>query len=198
METSVGNQNVGWKTCAVLLMALCASEVTAHAQTLLMWDPPAGSPIRVDGYRIYEDGRLIGEAAAASLSWPINLADGQRHTFAVSAIHHDDVTNVIAEGTPTAIVFVPSPAQSSDTVPPVIAVNVEQNGDVKFQATATVADNVALHRIELSLDGVRFATCYASPCSSTVFIKPPGSHVISAAAWDRAGNTSAATTAVQR
>ena len=43
-----------------------------------MWDAPIDSPARVDGYRVYEDGSLLGEAAAATLSWPINLADGLR------------------------------------------------------------------------------------------------------------------------
>jgi hypothetical protein len=86
----------------------------------------------------------------------------------------------------------------SDIVPPIVAVVVGQNGGISYQATATATDNVALQRIELSLDGSRFATCYATPCSSTVIIKRRGSHVISAEAWDTAGNKSAtATTTVQ-
>jgi hypothetical protein len=195
----LGNRNVGWKHCMLLLAALYACEVTAQAQTLLMWDAPLTSPVRVDGYRVYEDGSLLGEAAAASLSWPINLTDGQGHTFGVSSIHRDDVTNAVAESTATTLMFVPSPSQLSDTVPPVVAVSVRQNGgSTNYQATATATDDVALQRIELSLDGTRFATCYASPCSSTVFIKSRGSHAISAVAWDAAGNNSAATASVQR
>ena len=106
---------------------------------------------------------------------------------------------MVVESTTTAITFTPSPPQSPDTLPPVIAVSVQQNGgSVNYQATATATDDVGLSRIELSLDGTRFATCYASPCSSTVAIKARGSHVITAVAWDNAGNKSAAAATVQR
>lgn len=194
----MGKRNVGWKHCMLLLAALYATEVTAQAQTLLMWDAPIDSPARVDGYRVYEDGSLLGEAAAATLSWPINLVDGLGHTFGVSSIYRDDVTKVVTESTATTITFTPSSSQLSDIVPPIVAVVVGQNGGISYQATATATDNVALQRIELSLDGSRFATCYATPCSSTVIIKRRGSHVISAEAWDTAGNKSAtATTTVQ-
>ena len=187
------------KMCVSLLAILSAFAVVVQAETILAWDAPLNSPVRVDGYRLYRDGVLVAEPNAASLSWPIDVSDGKTHTFGISSIHLDTSTNLISESSPATFVYAPSSSQLSDSVPPSVAVNVVQNGgSPNYQASATAADNVGIDRIELSLDTARFATCYASPCSATVPIKSRGTHVITAVAWDAAGNQSAAAATVQR
>jgi hypothetical protein len=191
--------NSAWKSWVLLLAILYASAVVTRAETILAWGAPLNSPVRVDGYRVYRDGVLIGEPTAASLSWPIDVSDGNMHTFGVSSIHRDDVTNLVVESAATTVTFTQSTSQITDSVPPSIAVSVNQNGgSSNYQATATATDNVSLERIELSLDTALFATCYASPCSATVSIKSRGSHVVAAVAWDAVGNKAATASAVQR
>jgi hypothetical protein len=182
-----------------LLVVLSAYAVVVQAETILAWDAPTNSPVSVDGYRLYRDGTLVAEPNAASLSWPIDVSDGKTHTFGVSSIHRDSSTNVISESSKATITYTPSSSQLSDSVPPSVAVSVNQNGgSPNYQASATATDDVGVDRIELSLDTSRFATCYASPCSATVSIKSRGTHVITAVAWDAAGNQSASASTVQR
>ena len=187
------------KTCMVLLAVLSVSAVVARAQTTLAWDAPENVAVSVDGYRLYRDGALVAEPPAASLSWPVDVADGPTHIFGISSVHHDTLTNVIFESSATTFTYRPSPSQLSDSVPPSVAVSVTQNsGSANFQATATADDNVRLERIELSLDTSLFATCYSSPCSAPVSIKSRGSHVVTAVAWDAVGNKAASASTVQR
>ena len=187
------------KSCMVLLAVLSASVVVARAETMLAWDAPSNSPVSVDGYRLYRDGLLVAEPSAASLSWPIDVSDGKAHTFGISSIHRDNLTNAISESTATTVTFTPSSSQLSDTVPPSVAVSVKQNGgSSNYQTTATAEDDVLLARIELSVDTSLFATCFSSPCSAPVSIKSRGSHVITAVAWDAAGNKAASASTVQR
>ena len=183
----------------VMLAVLSASAVVAHAQTMLAWNAPSNSPVSVDGYRLYRDGVLVAEPPAASLSWPIDVSDGKTHIFGISSVHRDAGTNVIVESSATIVTYTPSGSQLSDGVPPSVAVSVDRTGgSSKYQATATANDNVGLGRIELSLDTSLFATCYSSPCSAPVSINARGSHVITAVAWDAAGNKAAAVSTVQR
>jgi len=183
----------------VTLALLSASPVVARAEMILVWDAPADSPVSVDGYRLYRDGVLVAEVAAASLSWPIDVSDGETHTFAISSVHFDVETNVISESDGTIVTYTPSPAQLSDSVPPSVAVSVNQTGESSaYQVTAMANDNVGVERIELSLDASLFATCYSSPCSARVAIESSGSHVITAVAWDAADNKAASASTVER
>ncbi len=187
------------KTGMLLFAIVFAFAGAAQAETILAWDAPSNSPVSVDGYRLYRDGVLVAEPSAASLSWPIDVSDGKTHTFWISSIHRDDGTNAISESSATTVTFTPSSSQLSDTVPPSIAVSVKQNGgSSNYQATATADDDVLLERIELSLDTSLFATCFSSPCSAPVSIKSRGSHVVTAVAWDAAGNKAASASTVQR
>jgi hypothetical protein len=182
-----------------LLAIVSASAVVVHAETILAWDAPVNSPVSVDGYRLYRDGVLVAEPNAASLSWPIDVSDGKSHTFGISSIHLDTSSNLISESSRASVTYTPTSTQLSDGVPPSVAVALKQNGgSPNYQTTATATDNVGVERIELSLDTSRFATCYASPCSATVSIKSRGTHVITAVAWDTAGNQAASASTVQR
>jgi hypothetical protein len=183
----------------VLLAVLAASAVVVRAEKLLAWDAPTNSPVSVDGYRLYRDGVLVAEPSAASLSWPIDVSDGKTHIFGLATVHRDTSKNVISESAAVTVTYTPSPSQLSDSVPPSVTVSVNQNGNSSnYQATATASDNVGLDRIELSVDTSLFATCYSSPCSAPVAIKSRGSHVVTAVAWDAAGNKAASASAVQR
>lgn len=187
------------KICLVLLAVLSTSVVVARAQTILAWDAPLNSPVSADGYRLYRDGVLVAEPSAASLSWPIDVSDGKTHTFGISSVHRDVKMNMIVESDATTVTYTPSASQLSDSVPPSVAVSVNQNGgSSNYQATATATDDIRLERIELSLDTTLFATCYSSPCSAPVSIKSRGSHVITAVAWDAASNKAASASTVQR
>ena len=187
------------RVCMSLMAILSASAVVVHAGTILAWNAPINSPVSVDGYRLYRDGVLVAEPNAASLSWPIDVSDGRTHTFGISSIHRDSSTTLISESSAATVTYQPSSAQLSDTMPPSVAVSVTQNGgSPSYQATATATDNVGVERIELSMDSARFATCYASPCSAPVSIKARGTHVVTAVAWDAAGNQAASAFTVQR
>jgi uncharacterized protein YcsI (UPF0317 family) len=197
------------KTCMALLAVVSALAAVARAETSLAWDAPSNSPVSVDGYRIYRDGVLVAEPSAASLSWPIDVSDGERHTFGISSIHRDIPTNVISESRAATVSYTPSPSQVSDSVvadsvvsdsvPPSVAVSIYRiRGSSNYQATATATDTLGVERIELSLDTSLFATCYTSPCSAPLSIKSRGSHVVVAVAWDAAGNKAASAYTVQR
>jgi hypothetical protein len=206
LEEEITGRNWG----LLLLAVFCLGAVApVHAQKELTWDAPLDFPVRVDGYRVYEDGLLLGEPNAATLSWPIDVSDNLQHIFGVSAIHRDDATNVVTESDATIITFIPPSSEVPDTVPPIVTLSVSQSSglsgaadddrnEANYQATATATDDVNLERIELSLDSTLFATCYSSPCSATVSINAPGSHVIVAVAWDGAGNKAAAASIVER
>jgi hypothetical protein len=196
-ELRVGDARA--KFWIALLVVLCACGVVTRAETMLAWTAPLNSPVSVDGYRLYRDGVLVAEPSAASLSWPIDVSDGRTHTFGVASVHRDVRTNAISESDAATVTYAPSAAQLSDSVPPSVAVSIVQSGNSSnYQATATANDNVGLDRIELSLDTSLFATCYSSPCSAPVAIKSRGSHVVTAVAWDAAGNKAASASTVQR
>jgi Big-like domain-containing protein len=187
------------KTYLVLLALLSTSVTVARAQTILAWDPPLDSAVSIDWYRLYRDGVLVAEPSAASLSWPIDVSDGKTHNFEISSVHRDVSSNMIFESDATSVTYTPASSQLSDSVPPSVEVSVDQNdGSSNYQVTATANDNVRLERIELSLDTTLFATCYSSPCSAPVSIESAGSHVITAVAWDAAGNKAASASTVQR
>jgi parallel beta-helix repeat protein len=75
-----------------------------------------------------------------------------------------------------------------DTVNPVVTLNVTRNGNsTNYTATSTASDNVAVTRFELRLDG---ALMTKAPGPFTLSIKAKGTHLVTAQAWDAAGNTS--------
>lgn len=182
-----------------LLTILSASAMAVEAETVLAWSAPIDSPVSIDGYRLYRDGVLVAEPNMASLSWPVDVSDGKTHIFGISSIHRDISTSLVSESGRVTVTYIPTSSPVSDSVPPTTTVNVTQNGgSSNFQVTGIATDNVSIERIELSLDTSLFATCYASPCSATIPIKLRGAHVVTAVAWDAAGNHSASAATVNR
>src|SRR5262245_2519102 len=120
----LGEETTGRNWGLLLLAVFCLGAVApVHAQKELTWDAPLDPSVRVDGYRVYEDGLLLGEPNAATLSWPIDVSDNLQHTFGVSSIHRDDATNVVTEGDATIITFIPPSSEVPDTVPPIVTLS---------------------------------------------------------------------------
>jgi hypothetical protein len=80
-----------------------------------------------------------------------------------------------------------------DTVNPVVTLKVVRAGvSTNYNATTTATDNVGVTRFELRLNGG--APISTVPGAFTLNIKTKGTHLITAQAWDAAGNTSGTVT----
>lgn len=88
-----------------------------------------------------------------------------------------------------------------DIQPPQVAITYPaNNGTLSNGATLTVsaADNIAVVRVEWSLDGGLIGTVTAAPYSlSWASGKKKGWHTLSAKAFDRAGNASSSSVRVK-
>ena len=79
-----------------------------------------------------------------------------------------------------------------DTVNPVVTLKVVRAGtSTNYNTTTTATDNVAVTRFELRLNGALMSSV---PGAFTLSIKNKGTHLITAQAWDAAGNTSGTVT----
>lgn len=73
---------------------------------------------------------------------------------------------------------------------------MRRNGNsTNYTATTTATDNVVVTRFELVLDG---RVVQRAPGAYTLSIKQRGAHVVTATAWDAAGNTKAVSVTVTR
>ncbi|MDY0269297.1 S8 family serine peptidase [Trichloromonas sp.] len=135
------------------------------------------------------DGKVFAtdESAPHSFSWETaSLADGWR---TLSAIAYDEAGNV---GTSAEImVLVSNPTQ--DVEAPTVEILSPYAGDTvakKVTVNAAANDNVAVTRIDLSVDGKLTKTVYASTLSHILNTArlSAGAHTLSVQAFDAAGN----------
>lgn len=119
------------------------------------------------------------------------LAQARTQTELVaSQIHPEAVTAV---GLAWAAVGVGAPP-AADTTPPTVAIAAPADNatvNAGFEVTVTAADDVAVTRVELSIDGAAAGSDTTAPYSfPTPASLPPGSHVLVATAFDTANQAS--------
>ena len=148
--------------------------------------------VGVSSVTLYCDGNLVSSTANAAFSIPWKTASvtAGLHTLTVTAI--DRAGNA---GTASIPVTVPALQQVSDSAPPAVQIlspaggsRIPPNGNITINVAAQ--DNVAVLQVSIYADGVQISSATSAPYSGHWNAKraAPGPHVITATAWDAAGN----------
>ncbi|HYV45080.1 MAG TPA: Ig-like domain-containing protein [Myxococcaceae bacterium] len=154
----------------------------------------AGDLNGVPRVELYVDGTLVGSDTTSpfSIAWDSNTASNGSH--ALSARAYDPFGNV---GTSVSIPI----TVSNDHAPPTVGITSPAGGATVSSTvtiTAAASDDVAVSKVELYVDGALLATDTTAPYAASWSTRPlpNGSHVLTARAYDAAGNvgTSAAVT----
>ena len=149
--------------------------------------------VGVTKIEFYVDGQLIASSLTSpfSFSWNTVNSANASHTITVKA--YDGASNAGSASLPVTVYNAPTP----DTQAPVVSITSPQNGaavsgSVKINVSAS--DNVGVTQVCIYIDNVQVATDTASPYTYTWNTKKVarGSHVITAKAWDAAGNVGTA------
>jgi hypothetical protein len=146
----------------------------------------ASDNIGVSRVEFYLDGVLksTGTTAPYSFIWDTATAANGSHTLSAKA--YDAVGNVGQSGNDIVTVF-------NDATAPTVSLSAPAPGSTVsgiVTVTASAADNVGVNMVEFYLDGILKSTSMAVPysfswdTSATAY----GSHIISAKAYDAAGN----------
>lgn len=150
--------------------------------------------VAVAKVELWIDGALGPSTSSPSFSFNWNtaaVANGE-HTLAVKAY---DVDGNLGQAAVT--VTVSNAAPPPDTQPPVVAIISPAGGShlaTNAKITVSASDNVAVTQVSIYVDGVLVYTGTAAPYRDAWNTKKlaPGSHVITANAWDAAGNMGSA------
>jgi subtilisin family serine protease len=142
------------------------------------------------------DGVLVANAASSpfAFSWNSAGVTNGNHTLSVSA--SDAAGNV---GTASVLVTVSNQAAPPDSLPPVVSIIRPTAGSrittTNVQISVSATDNVGVVQVSIYVDGTLRCTDTVSPYTCTWNAKKAtsGNHVITANAWDAAGNMSSAT-----
>jgi len=152
----------------------------------------------VTSVSLYCDGVLVGTTASASFSfsWNTGTMTGS-HTLSVVAV--DPASSTGSASTVVTVSAPVAPTPTPDTIPPTVQITspitgtVAGNGTVSISATAK--DNVRVASLCVYLDGIQSYCGTAASYSYQWNAKKAasGTHVVTAKAWDGAGNTATAT-----
>jgi thermitase len=149
--------------------------------------------VGVTKVEFYVDTQLLATGSSGSFLfiWETTTAANGSHTLTVKAY---DVANHVGQTAVTVSVNNPVVA---DTTPPAVSIKSPANGatvsaSTKINVSAT--DNVAVAQVCIYLDSVKVYTGSAAPYTYNSNTKraASGAHVITANAWDRAGNMGSA------
>jgi len=141
------------------------------------------------------DGQLITSASGSPFSFPWNTATSANgaHTLTVRA--YDAAGNTSAA---SATVTVNNQAVT-DFVPPTVSITSPSagssvGGSKPASIKVAASDNVAVSQVCIYVDGVQVYSGTASPFTYAWNTKKlsAGTHVITATAWDKAGNSASA------
>lgn len=137
------------------------------------------------------DGVVVASDASApyGATWDASSAAAGTHT--VAAVAHDAAGN-----TQGASVSVTRPAPG-DTTPPTVSFTAPANGasvSGTVQVLVAATDDVAVAKIELSVDGTLKSALTAAPWSFGLDTSTlaPGNHTLGVKAYDAAGNSASA------
>lgn len=150
----------------------------------------------VSSVTLYCDGNLVASTsnAAFSIPWNTGSVTAGLHTLNVAAIDRAGNT-----GSASIQVTVPAVQRVPDTTPPSVQIlspangsRIPNNGNLTINVAAQ--DNVGVVQVSMYADGVQISTGTSAPYSGHWNAKrvSAGAHVISATAWDAAGNHSTA------
>ncbi len=173
--------------------------VAENAQVTLSWQAPSSSgSSAITGYNVYRgtasgSGTLLTTVGTV-LTYTDNAAtNGVTYYYQVSAV------NAIGEG-PKSNVASATPAASTDSIRPTIAISSPANNSALTSTgvtvTGTASDNVAIQKVELSTDGATWTLASGTTSWSGGVTLLLGTNVIYARATDTSGNQMIARIAV--
>jgi thermitase len=143
------------------------------------------------------DGAAVATATISpfSVSWSSASKANGSHTLTIKAY---DAANNVGSASVSVTVSNPLPSSTADTTPPVVRIIQPANGsavshDVTISVSAT--DNVGVTHVSIYVDNVQLCSDTALPytCNWNTKKVSAGSHLITATAWDAAGNAGYAT-----
>jgi subtilisin family serine protease len=155
----------------------------------------ASDSLGISSVKLYCDGVLVSSTTNASFAfgWNAGTAAGT-HTLSVAA--QDPAGNT---GTASLTVTVaPPPPPVNDTTPPTVQITSPAGGPVtgngSINVSAAAQDNVRVTQVCIYLDGTQSYCGSAAPYSYQWNPKKAssGTHLITAKAWDAAGNVGVA------
>jgi len=171
----------------------------ADGRVTISWQAPAsdgGSPIT--GYRVYRGtspggAALLIEAGNVLAYTDATVTNGVTYYYQVSAV------NAVGEG-PRSPEVTATPAASPDTTLPTIAITSPTTGATLTSTTVTVrgtaSDNVAIEKVEVSLDGTTWVLATGTTSWSASLTLREGANTITARATDTSGNMATASVVV--
>ncbi len=169
------------------------------AQVALSWLAPSsdgGSPIT--GYNLYRGTIAAAESLVAELGNVLSYTDagltnGVTYYYQVSAV------NGAGEGQRSSEVST-MPAPPPDTTKPTVVIVSPTSGATVTSATLTVngtaSDNVAVQKVDLSMDGTNWVTATGTTSWSATVTLQEGSNTIYVRVTDTSGNTQTKTITV--
>jgi hypothetical protein len=145
--------------------------------------------VGVTKVELWVDGALNASTTSASYSfnWDTTAVTNAVHTLTVKAY---DVAGNMGQA---SVAVAASNILPPDTQPPTVAITNPVNSarlGVNTKVNVSASDNVAVTQVSIYTDGVLQYTASGAPCVYNWNTKKlaPGSHVITAKAWDAAGN----------
>ena len=156
----------------------------------------ASGSLGISSVKFYSDGVLVSSTTKASFAfgWNAGTVAGT-HTLSVAA--QDPAGNT---GTASLTVTVTAPAPVKDTTPPTVQITSPAGGSVtgngSINVSAAAQNNIGVKQLCIYMDGIQSYCGSAAPYSFQWNPKKAksGTHVITANAWDTAGNVGTATT----
>jgi subtilisin family serine protease len=161
----------------------------------------ASDNVGVTSIQFYVDGQLAasGNVSPFTFSW---MSTAGSHTLTVNA---SDAAGNVGSASVTVNVSNPVPVGlvGTDTQPPAVRITQPVNGTKvsgNVQIAAVATDNVGVTQVSFYIDNVLKCTDTLAPytCMWNARKAGAGSHVITAKAWDAAGNSASAYVTVQR
>ena len=155
----------------------------------------ASGSLGISSVKFYSDGVLVSSTASASFAfgWNAGTVAGT-HTLSVAA--QDPAGNT---GTASLTVTVaPPPPPVNDTTPPTVQITSPAGGVVtgkgNINVSAAAQDNVRVTQVCIYMDGTQSYCGLAAPYAFQWNPKKvsSGTHLITAKAWDAAGNVGVA------
>lgn len=159
----------------------------------------AGDNLAVSRVDLLIDGKVFaGDSSAPySFSWnTAGLADGWR---TLSAVAYDEAGNA-GESAEILVQVVNQPADADPPTVNIISPFAGATITKKLTVSVAATDNVAVTRIDLSVDGKLIKTVYASSLAlslNTAYLSA-GAHTLTAEAFDAAGNVGVDSVVVYR
>jgi chitodextrinase len=169
---------------------LVASHVTTSTVSLT-WASSTDN-VGVAGYQVFRNGTQVGTTTSATAYTDSGLAASTTYSYAVAA--YDAAGNISSISTSVNATTLPL----SDTTPPTVSITFPANNATVSSTvivTATASDNVGVTKVQFYLDGTAVAASTIPPYTWTwnTASSTNGTHTLTAAAYDAAGNVGTST-----